>query len=631
MKILGIIKEKYRMLRDNSAAERILSILRYYFAIVALSLIYKFLFLVIDCGEAGYSIGEAIEVLYHGLPHDFAVSGYFTAIPLLMTTVSVYWNLPLKKALLVYNSIIAFAITLAFLADISLYPYWQFKLDASVLIYLDSPANAFASITVWHMLLLIVLLALFTYITYKALAIAMYGKLKKRDEFRPCTNKIVATIVSILLGGLVFLGIRGGITESTNNVGSVYHCDRHFLNDAAVNPIFSFLYTVANKDNFSEEYHFFEEDVLEKDFGGLYVKDSAITDTLLNTTRPNIITIILEGMSANLIESFGGMKGVTPNFDRISKEGILFTRCYANSYRTDRGLICALSGFPSFPKTSIMKDAKRSQTLPSLARSLKDAGYRNTFIYGGDINFTNMNGYLFSTGYGRIISDQDFTAEEKQTHRWGAGDDITFNKLYDIIMEQGEEPWHITLLTLSSHEPWEVPYNRIPDDIKANSFAFTDEQLGRFIDRFKESGKWDNTLIICIPDHSVNGYPEGIEQTDKRRNHIPLLLLGGAIKEPRQIDRLCNQSDLPATILAQLQLPIEEFRFSRNVLSPSYSTPFAYHSYNNGISLIDESGFSVYDLNSGKEIIQEPTEDGEKRLMKMKAILQTTYTDFYNR
>ena len=631
MNIPGIIKEKYTSFRTSCIGERVLFLLGYYFCIVALSVVYKILFILLDSGDADYSITDCTKVIYHGLAHDFAVAGYFTAIPLLMVMVSVFRNLPMKRFFMVYNMPIALMTALAFLSDLALYPYWEFKLDASVLIYLDSPGNALASIAVWQILLLLALLAISTYGIYRLLAFASYRSSNVEWKFKECSRKTLATIIMIFAGGIMFIGIRGGVTESTNNIGTVYHCNSQFLNDAAVSPIFSFLDTFISREDFCDEYSFFEKEELDRTFNGLYTNDPTLTDTLLTCTSPNIITIILEGMSSCLIEELGGMKGVTPSFNRLSKEGVLFTGCYANSYRTDRGLICALSGYPSFPKTSVMKDAKRSRTLPSIASSLKSAGYSNTFIYGGDINFTNMSGYLYSTGYERIISDKDFTRTETGSHRWGAGDDITFSKLYDVIMEQKNEPWHITLLTLSSHEPWTVPYSRIPEDKVANSFAFTDEQFGQFIDRLKETEIWKNTLVVCIPDHSVTGYPEGIKQTDRNRNRIPLLLLGGAVKETKRIDMLFNQSDLAATLLAQLQLPINEFRFSRNVLGKEYRYPFAYHCYNNGISLIDSTGFSVYDLNAGKEIMQQPSEGGTERIRRARAILQTTYEDFYNR
>ena len=606
-------------------------LLKYYSVFILLSIIYKIVFLALNRGDECFIFGDYADVLLHGIKHDFAVAGYFTAIPWLLTMAATFIRLPLNISYRIYNTIVAFATSLAFIADITLYPYWQQKLDASaILIYIDSPANAVASITATHITMLAIMLAALTYAIYKLLSYICRGEEITGKASKPkAIHKAAKSIICLLGGGLMFLGIRGGTTESTNNIGTVYFNDNATLNDAAVNPIFSFLYTLANLENLKEEYSFYNDSERDDIFGGLYAQDSQICDTLLNTTRPNIVTIILEGMSAGFVESLGGAKGVTPNIEKLAKEGILFTGCYANSFRTDRGVVSILSGYPSFPKTSVMKDANKCSKLPSLASSLKKAGYSNTFLYGGDIMFTNMNGYLYFTGYDKLISDKDFTREEAATHRWGAGDDITFDRLFDTIMATDNEPWHITHLTLSSHEPWEVPYKRIENDEVANSFAFTDEMLGRFVERLKTTDKWKNTLIICIADHCVTGYPADIRQTDKERNHILFMMLGGAIKEAKRIDTICNQTDLVATLLAQLQLPNNEFKFSRNILSPQYTNPFAYHCYNNGISLMDSTGYSVYDLTGCKETTA-PTPESAERIKRAKAILQSTYNDFFN-
>ena len=616
---------------NGSYASGVLFLLKYYSAFILLSVIYKILFLALNSGNDSFLFGDYTDVLLHGIKHDFAVAGYFTAIPLLLTMANTFMCLPLRLFYKAYNGIMAFATSLAFIADITLYPYWEQKLDASaVLVYIDSPANVFASVTATHITMLAIVLATLTYAAYRLLSYLC------TEEFTPCKSsshgiihKTTRSLVYLLVAGLMFLGIRGGTTESTNNIGTVYYNDNATLNDAAVNPIFSFLYTLANLENFKEEYSFYSEDERDEIFNGLYTQDNHLSDTILNTTRPNIVTIILEGMGAGFVETLRGAKGITPNIEKLAEESILFTECYANSFRTDRGSVSILSGYPAFPKTSVMSEANKCSKLPSLAASLKRTGYSNTFLYGGDIRFTNMNGYLLFTGYDRLISDNDFTRKESTTHRWGAGDDITFDKLYETIMKTDDSPWHITHLTLSSHEPWEVPYNRIDDDKIANSFAFTDEQLGKFVERLKSTDKWENTLIICIADHSVTGYPAGIKQTDKERNHILFMMLGGAIKEPKRIDKICNQSDFVATLLAQLQLPSNEFKFSRNVLSPQYTYPFAYHCYNNGISLMDSTGYSVYDLTGCKETTK-PTESSENRIRKAKAILQSTYNDFFN-
>jgi phosphoglycerol transferase MdoB-like AlkP superfamily enzyme len=273
----------------------------------------------------------------------------------------------------------------------------------------------------------------------------------------------------------------------------------------------------------------------------------------------------------------------------------------------------------------------KSQGLPGIANSLSKVGYRNTFLYGGDINFTNMKSYIFSGGYSSVIADTDFPGEAKK-HQWGVNDDIAFDSLASMVARQHKDKsWHITYLTLSSHEPWIVPYNGIPDNEIANAFAFTDSCLGAFVEKMKKSEVWENLLIVCIPDHTVACYPRNADRTDKRMTHIPLLMLGGAVKEPKRIETLCNQTDLAATLLAQLQLPTDEFKFSRNILSPAYSYPFAYHSFNNGIQFIDSTGFSMFDLNAGTLQKEEPADSSQSRLKRAKAILQSTYDDYKKR
>ena len=165
----------------------------------------------------------------------------------------------------------------------------------------------------------------------------------------------------------------------------------------------------------------------------------------------------------------------------------------------------------------------------------------------------------------------------------------------------------------------------------ANAFAYTDSCLGAFVEKMKKSEAWENMLIICIPDHVVANYPRDADRTSKIHNHIPLLMIGGAVKKPKRIEKLCNQTDLAATLLAQMQLPTEDFKFSRNILIPEYKYPFAYHTYNNGIQFIDSTGFSMLDLNSGIILKEEPADSTHNRLTKAKAILQSTYNDYKSR
>ena len=421
--------------------EKILYLLRYYVTLLLCFVPLRLLFLAANSTES-YTLHDYADVALYGLPLDIAVAGYLTAIPLLFAIAGTFLRIPLRKVLIPYNLLVATAIAAAFIADISLYPFWGFKLDASFLIYIDSPSNAFASVStgyiITRLLMTVALLATLFAVLHRATT----------KELHPYGSRVATLVMLIFFGGILFLGIRGGVGESTNNIGKVYHSDKQFLNHAAVNPIFSFIYSMGKREDYKDAYTFYPPSDVEARMKMLYPHDSAITDTLLNTTRPNIITIILEGMGSALIESQGGIKGVTPNFDRLTKEGVIFTNCHANSYRTDRGVLCTLSGYASFPKTSVMKSPVKSRNLPSLASTLAAAGYHNTFLYGGDINFTNMKSYLYSTGYNELIADKDFTMQQQSTHLWGVTDHITFDSLYTLTTTRPGEPWHIKLLCL---------------------------------------------------------------------------------------------------------------------------------------------------------------------------------------
>lgn len=426
------------------------------------------------------------------------------------------------------------------------------------------------------------------------------------------------------MGGVIFIVIRGGVTESTSNVGQAYFCNDEFLNHSAINPDFSLLSSISKTTDFSQQFNFFDEEKRASLFEGLYADTGENEVSLLTTNRPNVLIILMESFGGVFVESLGGIPGVSPNLERLSKEGVFFTNCYANSFRTDRGTVCTFSGYQSFPTVSVMKSPAKSRTLPSIAGKLREQGYATDFLYGGDINFTNMKSYLLGSGYQQLTADVDFSMEERK-NPWGVNDDITFEYLYRQIKERDtDQPWHTAFLTLSSHEPFEVPYHRLKEKIP-NAFAFTDDCLGKFIDKLKTLPQWKNLLIVCLPDHGYY-YPEEGLVHDPRIHHIPMLWLGGAIKQPMVIDKLMNQSDMAATLLAQLGISHKEFNFSRNVLGKNYKYPFAYYTYNNGFAFRDSTGTTLIDNNSGKTLIESPAPN-ERRTELGKAILQSSYDD----
>lgn len=317
-----------------------------------------------------------------------------------------------------------------------------------------------------------------------------------------------------------------------------------------------------------------------------------------------------------------GRTDITPNLNRLAKEGVYFTNCYANSWRTDRGTLCTYSGYPSFPTMSVMKMPAKTRTLPCIARSLHDAkGYSTHYLYGGDINFTNMRSYLIGGGFEQLTWKADYSTADQKTSEWGVRDDITFGTLLSMATSQ-PQPYLIGYSTLSSHEPWDVPIHKFDDEI-LNAFYYLDQCIGDFIAKLRQSKVWDITLVILLPDHGIN-YKE-YDELHPLRNHIPMIWVGGAIKAPRRVDAICNQTDLPATLLGQLGISHNDYTFSRDVFSRSYTHPLAIHTYNNGFSIVDSTGFTVYDLNSHQTL------KGNGDINIGKAILQSASNDLTSR
>lgn len=593
--------------------ERLLYLIKYYLLTVVIFIAAKVGFMLMNGGDHPFATGNMTDVVWHGLSLDLSTALYVFAIPFICMMASIWY--PREKCfrwiLRPFSLIIAIAFALAFVADTSLYEFWNFKLDASCLQYLETPTEAMASVSTGYILLRLLVIILLVWLFTLA-----YWRIPLR--LPEMHHRIIATIAGLVAMPLIFVGIRGGLHESTTNIGQVYYSQNQFLNHSAVNPVFSFMASLERTANFVPDYTFMEKSECARLMEGFYFTDSTEPDTLLRTQHPNIVVILMESCGGIFTEDIGKRSDIMPHLNQLTEEGVYFANFYANSYRTDRGTLCTWSGYPSFPRSSVMKMPEKTRLMPGIAQSLRKNGYHTYYLYGGDINFTNMRSYLITTGFEQLHWMKDYSLEEQKTSEWGVRDDITFATLGDMV-RQGQEPFLIGYSTLSSHEPWDVPTHRLDDEI-LNAFNYLDECIGNFINDMKQTPQWDNLLVILLPDHGFSYL--GVGEEHELHDHVPMLWLGGAIKSPRRIEQICNQTDLPATLLGQLGIAHHEYFFSRDIMSKSYQYPFAVHTYNNGITMRDSTGFAVFDLNANR-IIVDKSSDSELLIKKGKAILQT--------
>lgn len=630
--------------------KQIIWFVKTYATFVVLFVLQKPLFLFLEKGSATQPVDniftELPAVIWHGLPLDLSMAGYLSVIPGFLSIAVVWLKRDLVKPIMnIYFIIASLFITCSFLLNASLYPYWKYPLDSTPLFYFfTSPADAIASVSIWQVILSIVILIVLTIGVWFTLRMrgekrqqySRYsygyggfgsGKRNRFDDFDRHRGR--TSIILLLLTGLLFLPIRGGITVSTMNTGQAYYSQNAYLNHSAVNPLFSLLESITHQEDFASQYRFMKDKEADKIFATMTSTSDENTYPLLNETTfkkgtPDILIVIMESFASDIMPSMGSYKDVAVCLDSIAQQSILFTRFYANSFRTDRGMVSILSGYPAQPTTSIMRYPRKTSQLPSIARNLaKYKNYKTTYYYGGDADFCNMRSYLVSQGYQHIISDANFPIEDKLS-KWGVPDHIVAARMMEDIKAQQNEkrPMLRILQTSSSHEPFEVPYHRLKDK-RLNAFAYTDSVMGAIVREYRKLPRWKNTLIVFVPDH-VGGYKENLNDHDRSRYQIPLILAGGAISRPMKVGIIGSQHDIAATLLGQLGVEHREFTFSKNMMSDA--TPkFAFFAVNDAFGIVSEENSLIYD-NRAKRIVYDKGEKGFN-LKRGQAYLQKLYDD----
>lgn len=630
--------------------KQIIWFVKTYATFVVLFVLQKPLFLFLEKGSATQPVDniftELPAVIWHGLPLDLSMAGYLSVIPGLLSIAVVWLKRDLVKPIMnIYFIIASLFITCSFVLNASLYPYWKYPLDSTPLFYFfTSPADAIASVSIWQVILSIVILIALTVGVWFTLRMrgekrqrySRYGyryggfgsgKRNRFDDFDRHRGR--TSIILLLLTGLLFLPIRGGITVSTMNTGQAYYSQNAYLNHSAVNPLFSLLESITHQEDFASQYRFMKDKEADKIFATMTSTSDENTYPLLNEATfkkgtPDILFVIMESFASDILPSMGSYKDVAVCLDSIAQQSILFTRFYANSFRTDRGMVSILSGYPAQPTTSIMRYPRKTSQLPSIARNLaKYKNYKTTYYYGGDADFCNMRSYLVSQGYQHIISDANFPIEDKLS-KWGVPDHIVAARMMEDIKAQQNEkrPMLRIFQTSSSHEPFEVPYHRLKDK-RLNAFAYTDSVMGAIVREYRKLPRWKNTLIVFVPDH-VGGYKENLNDHDRSRYQIPLILAGGAISRPMKVGIIGSQHDIAATLLGQLGVEHREFTFSKNMMSNA--TPkFAFFAVNDAFGIVSEENSLIYD-NRAKRIVYDKGEKGFN-LKRGQAYLQKLYDD----
>lgn len=591
---------------------------------------FKIIFLIYHADQSSeLAFPFILGIFKHGFRLDLSFSSYISAIPFLLISLSVLFPIKFIRPVIKYYTIfVAILITLLCVIDLELFKAWGFRLDATPLIYLDTPNEMWASAGASP-------IALLLFILLVVAGLFIFSYIKWLDPIISLTKKVsfLTFPFFLLISASLIIPIRGGLQLAPLNVSDAYFSNNNFANQAAINVPWNFFNAVSRKTyDKTNPYVFMEEDVAKEILSEHLNMGDANNVSVLRTTRPNVLLIIWESLTAKAVETLGGVKGITPNFDQLTKEGILFTNFYASGDRSDKGIVGILSGYPAQPTQSIIKLPSKAAKLPSLSKSFAAAGYNTSFYYGGELEFANIKAYLVSGGFNNIIGKDSFSSKDWNS-KWGAHDHVVFDKILADMHEQ-PTPFFTTVFTLSSHEPFEVPMESHikgsdEESLFLNALYYTDQSLGDFIQQLKRMPFYDETLVIILADHG-HRMPLSSRNHEKEKFHIPMLWLGGAlIPKDSVISTYSSQTDLAATLLTQLELPTAAYEWSRNILSPG-TNPFAHYVFNDGFGHVSNNGYEVFDNISKKFIIGDASLDADEAKFS-KAYLQLSYQDFLDK
>jgi len=419
--------------------------------------------------------------------------------------------------------------------------------------------------------------------------------------------------------GLAETGSDAHVRQLSNNgLYSLFHAYRH------------------NQLDYQKYYPTIASDMLDKQTRAL-VTQSNTTFTRPNgierhviphtpARKVNIVLITVESLSAEFVGRFGNTMGLTPELDRLSDQGLLFTKMYATGTRTVRGLEALSVGTPPTPGQSIVR-RPGSNGLVNLGAELKAKGWNPYWIYGGYGIFDNMNAYFKGNQF-NIVDRSDVKAEDIPIHHeniWGIADE----DLYTLAMatldreyKKGDR-FFAQIMTTSNHRPYTFPESRIdmPQKKRESAVKYTDWAIGDFIRRSSRKPWFDNTLFIIISDHTSKA--AGRVDLPPARYHIPMLWYAPKLIKPGVMDRLMSQIDVGPTLLGWLGIDYSSRFFGYDIFNLEAGRERAFISTYQKLGYMKDDRLVVLDVNKKPVVIDGlpatpgiPTYTDDQQLIK---------------
>lgn len=386
----------------------------------------------------------------------------------------------------------------------------------------------------------------------------------------------VRLVLSAALIGLCVFGIRGRTGYNPIKISQAYYCDDPFLNQLGIAPSFNLITSTLDgmrKEN--AELHLLPYDeaiaFVRHDLGLTGVADSVsllrrqvTADTVV--AHPNVVIILMESMSASLMQTFGQTERLTPTLDSLYQHSLAFYRFYSAGIHTNHGITATLCSFPALMMRNLMKGTVTPHR-SGIASVLHEEGYHNLFFMTHESQYDNMNAFLRTNGYDEVYAQEDYPAEEV-ANSFGVPDKFLFSYALPVINRTAAtgKPFMATLLTISNHPPYVIPPSMptVTKEPETQIVEYADRCIGEFLAQAKGQPWYDNTIFVILADHGKL-VGEMDSELPQSYNHIPCIMFGPGIPEKRY-DGLATQIDVMPTLLGCMGISYEYEGFGTDLL-----------------------------------------------------------------
>ena len=228
----------------------------------------------------------------------------------------------------------------------------------------------------------------------------------------------------------------------------------------------------------------------------------------------NLILVQLESAENFVLGLSINGQELTPNLNRLIKESLYFPYFYsqvAQGNTSDAEFITNTSLYP-LPRGAVSKSPLGTD-IPSLPRILRSQGYTAITFHANDVSFWRRDNLYNYLGFDKYY-DEAYYQDEDKVGRWGSSDEVLFKKAVPILLhlKNNNQKFYVSLITLSSHHPYNLPNQKkllqLPSGLKntvlgdyLTAVNYQDYSLGLFIQDLKDTGLWNESMIVVYGDH----------------------------------------------------------------------------------------------------------------------------------